>query len=165
MTAAGKKRYGVYDADTNAYVSAKKIQTDFNRLNQTYANAAARKSSSNTTGMSLSGKAIKKWMTPEQAVSGNDRLSRKMQNTAKRQKQAESDMKNIESLQWKILAKAAQQGYTVHSKQVSYYGKTGKSYVRDILLGPIASTAINISRGDIEEVRSHKISVTQKKKL
>lgn len=74
---------------------------------------------------------------------------------------ADIDMKTIESIQHKILAKAAEQGLKVSGKQVRYIGETGRHYVRSMLLGPIAGTFISTARGDIQEVTSLKIKVRE----
>lgn len=158
LTELGKKKYGVY-YNHNEPVSSKKLQRDFNRLNQKFANAVARRDSANTTGLILSGRAIKKRLTPEKVLANNDRLSKKMAKTAKKQTQANADIAHIQSLQWRILGKAAEQGLTVHSKNVLYAGKTGKAWVRDIMLSPIASAFINVARNDIVEVKSKRIKV------
>lgn len=142
LTAAGEKRYG---QDSNEYVSARKITRDYNNLDKGYANAAARASRVSYIGQKLSGKAIKKGKTPNDIVTGTDRLSRKMRSVAQKQAKAVKDMHSIEQMQYRVLAKAAKQGLTVTSKPVQRYGTTGGDFVAQLLGGPLANIAYQVA--------------------
>lgn len=163
LTAAGRSRYGDGDGDGQKHVSARKIGRDFNSLEQGYANAVARRNRANYVGEKLSRKALKRGMTPEQAATGTDRLSRKMQKVAKRQAKAEKDMASIESLQRRVLAKADKEGYTITSRIVTRYGQTGSQVAAGILGGAAGILAINaFTKGTVSsavggyKIKAHK---------
>lgn len=142
LTAAGQKRYG---ENSGNYVSAGKITRDYNNLDKGYANAAARAHRYDYIGQKLSGKAIKKGRTPEDIAKGTDRLSKKMRSIAEKEGKAIKDMRSIESMQYRILAKAAKEGLTITSKPVARYGTTGGDIVAQILGGPLANIAYQVA--------------------
>lgn len=137
LTTLGKARYG---AD-GAGASARKMQRDFNRLDQGYANVAAEKNANTRKANKTLSRTMKysqkKGYTDLKENRGKDRkLNRLMTKTeasllkvGKNIKQ----MREIESLQTRIIAHAAQKGYTVTSKPVVRLGNTGRQRVASIL--------------------------------
>lgn len=142
LTAAGKSRYGFGEGDGRKSSSARKMQRDFNNLDKGYANVAAEKNAANNQLNRRLNKTMKYAQKKGYAddLEGNRGRSKRLNklmtkteksllNTAKYAKQ----MKEIEALQLKIIAKAAENGYTVKSKPVIRLGNTGKQRALSIL--------------------------------
>lgn len=125
LTAAGRARYGRGEAGAGVKrTSARRMTKDFNRLDQGYANVAADQRYNAKKTAKLSRKAHKA------ERQGNEAKKQKLLTKALKygQKAAlnNKQKKAIEALQWKIIGKAATQGYTTTSKAVKRTGMTGK---------------------------------------
>lgn len=143
LTVAGESRYGTH---AQGSVGARRMQRDFNRLDAGYANVVAE---NRAASKRLNKRAQKIFDRTAKATKGdaskvNDfmstdkkiqRLGQKMKKDAAKVKMTEQQMKSIENLQWRILSKAAQQGYTTSSKQVIRSANTGKQRAAAILAG------------------------------
>ena len=161
LTPLGKIRYG---ENSSKSVSARKITRDYNNLDRGYANAAARQKRANAIGRKLSVKAAKRGMTAEQVITGTDRLSKKIRKAAAARRKAGLDMANIEKMQYRVLGKAASQGYTITSKPVKRMGVTGKQKAAELLGGPIGSMLYSsITKGSsMQTVNGSKIKASKK---
>lgn len=135
LTSAGKSRYGYGNGEGSAKTSARKMQRDFNNLDKGYANVAAERNAAQKSGE----KHVKQYMLRGVKLAAKGYTVDQIKADRKRQKQfgkimkdedkhqkASKQMKEIEALQLKIIAKAADKGYTVNSKPVVRYGLTGK---------------------------------------
>ncbi len=152
LTPLGKRRYGEHSTE---YVSAHRITKDYNKLDQGYANAVARANRARYIGEKLSAKAMKAGKSPKDIAKGDDRLSKKARSVFEKQKKAIRDMKDMEAMQYRILAKAAEQGLTVTSKPVKRYGTTGGDIVAQMLGGLIGGITYQaITKGSGQSVVS-----------
>ena len=142
LTTAGKQRYGMNEGEGQRKTSARKMQRDANNLDRGYANVAAEKQAANNQLNKRLRKTIsysqKKGYGPDfQSHRDSDkklnRLMSKTEKSLKKTLQSVKQMKEIEALQYKIIAKAANNGYTVKSKPVVRLGNTGKQRVSSIL--------------------------------
>ena len=135
LTQAGKSRYGFGNGEGTSKTSALKMQRDFNNLDKGYANVAAEQNAAHKSGekhvkqyMKRGMKLAAKGYTTDQIKADRKRqkqFSKIMKDEEQHQKTAKQ-MKEIEALQLKIIAKAAEKGYTVNSKPVVRIGNTGK---------------------------------------
>lgn len=151
LTAAGKSRYGFGEGDGRKSSSARKMQRDFNNLDKGYANVAADKIAAN---MQLNRRLNRTMRYAQKKGYGNDlegnrnkskKLNKLMTKTEKslmKTAKAAKQMKEIEALQMKIIAKAAEKGYTVNSKPVVRLGYTGKQRAASIMSGLLVGGAI-----------------------
>ena len=117
LTAAGRARYG---KDSTKNTSAKKMQKDFNNLDKGYANIAAeqRYNQKQTAKYARKGHAAEKKGKTEKGR----KLIEKSLKFANKAALNDKQKKAVESLQWKIVGKAAQKGYTTTSKAVKRAG-------------------------------------------
>lgn len=158
LTSLGEKRYGLAGSGR----SASKMTKDFNELDKGYANVEARRRDLASYAGRLSRKATKA------EAKGNTAKAEKLRSKAvKVGLEAASTAKQksaIESLQWRIIGKAAQKGYTVNSEQVVRTGQTGKTKVAGFLAGPIGvATYSAIRKGkNISSVDGQNISITKR---
>lgn len=139
LTLAGQRRYGMTDTGTGGSgqkkTSARKMQRDFNRLDQGFANVAADRRRvelrTNKYATKSVHRAIKKGLTESQQAMSEDRKMRryakKIREGAKEYKAASERMKAIENLQWRIVGTAAKKGYTMSSKAVTRYGTDSRT--------------------------------------
>ena len=151
LTTAGKQRYGVNEGEGTRTTSARKMQRDINNLDRGYANVAAEKRAANKQ---LNKRLIKTLSYSEKKGYGPDfqshrdsdkklnRLMNKTEKSLKKTLQTAKQMKEIESLQFKIIKKAADNGYTVRSKPVVRLGNTGKQRVSSIFAAAAVGGAI-----------------------
>ena len=144
LTLAGQRRYGMTDTGTGGsqkQTSARKMQRDFNNLDRGYANVAAERHAASKTGA----KHVKKYMKRGMQLAAKGYSLDQIKADKKRAKEygkilkaenkfqtAEKQMKAIESLQMRILARANLAGYTVKSKPVVRLGNTGKQRIGSI---------------------------------
>ena len=135
LTEAGKSRYGAGPGEGGVKTSARKMQRDFNKLDQGYANVAAERAAATKAGNKHVFKYMKrgvdlarKGYTPEMIKGDKKRTKEfnKIQKAEEKYQKADKQMKEIENLQWRILAQASQNGYTTSSKPVIRLGNTGK---------------------------------------
>jgi hypothetical protein len=71
-----------------------------------------------------------------------NKLMTKTEKSLMKTAKATKQMKEIEALQMKIIAKAAEKGYTVNSKPVVRLGYTGKQRVASIMSGLLVGGAV-----------------------
>ena len=173
LTAAGEARYG---ATSQGSVGARRMARDFNRLDAGYANLEARRSSNAQTAGTHARKAKRLQMQMDlanrQGKTGKAaRLGSKMAKEdakAKKYGQKAGDeaqrMKAVESLQWKILGKAAAQGYTINSKLVVRFGHDGKTTAAQILGGPLGTLTYSaMKKGrNVANVYGQHVSITKR---
>lgn len=167
LTPLGEKRYGSGGGKGKSFTSARKMQRDFNRLDVRNANLEAEQRASQERSLRSSEKAWtyahRKGYLPvdprtadmDEFVRNNHimerkrhtdkKLNRLMQKTEKHES-AENNwrkqQKAVKQLQSQILAKAAENGYTVRSKSVVRIGHTGKALVAAILSSAAVGGAI-----------------------
>lgn len=118
LTSAGRARYLVGDGQ-----SAKSIQKSLNRADQEAAYAIGRINKSSRQESKLRGKAQKiigKATSKDGVANLSGRQTKKLAklhdkalNAMKAEETARMDLKKIESDQWKLMGKAAEQGYSV----------------------------------------------------
>lgn len=141
LTAKGLRRYG-----EDGYGGRKhKMQRDFNRLDQGYANVTAQKNEATERIRSLKYKSAKrKSKLNEKGIDPSldkkiAKYDKKIQKQSDNLDKAESRMKSIESLQYRIMGHAAKQGYGTVLKDVVRYGEAhpGRKYVQSLFLPPI----------------------------
>lgn len=158
LTEAGKARYGMTDTGTGGTgkkVSARQMQRDFNKLDKGYANVVARnhaasKKVNKNVGKVMAYSKKKGYNENFEEYRGKDkRLNKLMTKSEKSLKEYGMTVKQgkaIESLQWRIIGKAAENGYTVKSKPVVRIGQTGRARVATIFsvvgLGGVIGGAI-----------------------
>lgn len=138
LTALGKSRYGA--EGTGA--SARKMQRDFNNLDKGYARQNAEREQAyqdmRKYATKASKRAIKKGYRTKEEGMADRRVRRNMEKAEKAQqtfKMTEARMKEIETLQMRIIGHAAKQGYTVTSKPFIRYANTGRQMARAYLIG------------------------------
>lgn len=168
LTPAGQKRYGSTDTGTGGQkTSARKMQRDFNNLDKGYANVAAERNAASKSG----GKHVKQYMKRGMKLAAKGYNVDQIKADKKRQKQfgkimkdeekfqkADKQMKEIEGLQMRIIAKANEAGYTVKSKPVVRLGTTGKARTAAILANVLigggaiggAATGLLMSKGSLK---------------
>lgn len=138
LTSIGKGRYG--PEGTGA--SARKMQRDFNNLDEGYARQNAEREQAVRDVQKHMQKAFRRSLkngydTAEKGMA--DRRVRrnleKAQKAAGTLKMTEARMKEIESLQMRIIGHAAKKGYTVTSKPFIRYANTGRQIARTYLAG------------------------------
>lgn len=142
LTATGKSRYGV--GGTGA--SARKMQRDFNNLDRGYANVEAERQEAARTANRYSNKILRraaknvgKDASQEQTREfiNSDKRSQKyvdkVKKAIKKVQLTEEQKKSIENLQMRIIANAADKGYTVKSKEVLRIGNTQRQRVAALL--------------------------------
>lgn len=120
LTEAGKARYGQGAIGP----SARKMQKDFNRLDRSYANVVANQRAYAKTTAKYARKAHmaeRKGKTQKA-----EKLLAKSLKNAERAALDNKRKNEIEKLQWKIIGKAAQKGYTVDSTPVVRMANTGR---------------------------------------
>lgn len=143
LTAAGERRYGSTSVKAT---SARKMQRDFNNLDEGFANVVAENRAAtkhrNKVAMKIMARAAKATKQDPEKVRDfldNDKkvqkLGAKMKKDTQKIALTEQRMKNIENLQWRILEKANAAGYTTTSKQVMRAANTGKQKALAILAG------------------------------
>ena len=158
LTAAGEKRYGHLSLGG----SPRSMTRHFNKLDKGYANVEARR----RDYASKAGKLTRKAHKAE--AKGNEKKAEKLHGKAMKQalKAAEANQqkKAIESLQWRIIGKAAMKGYTVNSKPVQRAGITGKTRVAAILGGAAGVTLYSaIRKGrNMTQVSGQNIKVSRR---
>ena len=118
LTAAGRARYG---REGTKRTSAKKMQKDFNSLDQGYANISAeqRYNQRKTAKYARKGHAAEHKGKTEKGR----KLIAKSLNYANKAALNNQQKKAVEGLQWKIIGKAALKGYTTNSNAVKRTGK------------------------------------------
>lgn len=133
LTALGKARYG--KEGTGA--SARKMQRDFNNLDKGYARQNAEREQAygdmRKYATKAAKRALKKGYDTEEKGMADRRVARNMakaEKAGKVLKETEARMKEIASLQMRIIAHAAQKGYTVTSKPVMRMANTGRQLVK-----------------------------------
>lgn len=115
LTKAGEKRYGM----SSNGPSARKMQKHFNKLDQSYANVEHRRKAAMGTVRREMRKANRKGVGSK----GYDKHQQKALQAAKAASLNNQQKKAIESLQWKIIGKAAKKGYTTRSEAVVRNGE------------------------------------------
>lgn len=133
LTAAGKARYGKEGTGAGAW----KMQRDFNNLDQGYARQNAEREQAYRDMRKYATKAatrsLKKGYDTEEKGMADKRVARNMKKAEAAQnelKKIEGRMKEIESLQMRIIGHAAKQGYTVTSKPVVRMANSGRQIAR-----------------------------------
>lgn len=125
LTAAGRQRYGFGAGEGTKRTSARKMTRDFNRLDKGYANVVADHIANTKRTAKLSRKMHKaeRKGNSEKAA----KLKKKALAAAEKAALNNKQKKAIEALQWKIIGKAATNGYTTRSHEVTRTGySTGK---------------------------------------
>lgn len=158
LTAAGEKRYGALGKGS----SARKMTKHLNKLDAGYANVEARRRSDADVASRHALKANKAL-----AKGNNEKADKEFAKARKygeRAGQANRAKKTIENLQWRIIAKAAQKGYTTNSDAVKRIGADGKTRVA-ALFGGVAGKAVysGVKKGrNYAEVDGQKFTVSRK---
>lgn len=158
LTAAGEKRYGVLGSGG----SAKSMTRHLNKLDAGYANVEARRRSyASAAGRKAykMNKALAKGKT-EKAK----KLRDKAINLGKKAAEADKTKKKIENLQWRIIAKAAQKGYTTNSEAIKRRGEDGGTRIAGILGGATGVALYSAAkRGkNVSSVDGQKFTVSRK---
>ena len=136
LTVAGQKRYGMTDTGTGGksgtkHTSARKMQRDLNRLDQSYANAYGLRERAAFKANKYATKMINGNRNPKR----NDRLMKKAQKASENYKKHTKDIESIESMQWRVIGKAVQSGYRVSSKKIERTANEGRHYAAALLGG------------------------------
>lgn len=170
LTAAGRERYGSGNGEGHKKTSARKMQRDLNNLDKGFANVAAENAAANKRTMKTLNKmtkySMKKGYIGKDKKTSSKELKRIMDGDKKLQKMGlklkkrrgevkltEQQMKGIENLQWRIMSKAHDSGYTTSSKAVYRRGTTkrgrGIANAAGLLLGggAIGGAAIGAALG------------------
>lgn len=125
LTPLGEKRYGI--SGTGA--SARRMTKDFNKLDKSYANVEHRRR--------ISENKVRREMHKANRGSNSqkryEKHKEKALTAAKKASEANKQKKAIESLQWKIVGKAAKKGYTIGSEAVVRSGERGRTKVARML--------------------------------
>ena len=157
LTEAGKQRYGFGKGEGLKRTSARKMTKDFNKLDRGYANVVAsqRHNAKETAKLARKmHKAERKGNTDKAA-----KLKKKAMAVAEKAALNNKQMKAIESLQWKIIGKAATKGYTTNAAGVV---RTGKAVGARSSKQQVSGQEIKITRrGD---GRTHVINYNEGKK-
>ena len=136
LTPLGQKHYS-----NGSYVSARKLTRHYNRADQIYANATGEKNLQMQRAYKLGRKATERG--DRLAAKGKDPMKdRKTMKTMGKAKTALNKAKDYaekakeaEQLQWRILAKTKEMGYTLSSKPVQRTAMTGKQLVAQYIAG------------------------------
>lgn len=147
LTIAGQRRYGMTDTGAGGQkrTSARKMQRDWNNLDKGYANVVAERNAARQTSDKYYHRANRRMekLHSKGKDFKNDkkvnRLAAKSVKAAKKYMLNDKQMKEIEALQNRILAKAHQNGYTTKSKAVVRLGNTarqrGLASAANVLIG------------------------------
>ena len=133
LTPAGQKRYGSLGRGSSARAMTKHL----NKLDAGYANVEARRKSYAATASRKAFKANKALAKGNQKKA--EKLMQKAEKAGRKAGEANRTKPRIENLQWRIIAKAAQKGYTTNSEAVKRFGSDGKTRVAKILGGPLGN--------------------------
>ena len=133
LTAAGEKRYGNLGTGSSAHAMTKHL----NKLDAGYANVEARRRSDAAIAAKHARKANKA-LAKGNTEKANKEFS-KARKYGERAGQANKNKKAIENLQWRIIAKAAQKGYTTSSEAVKRVGADGKTRAAQLLGGLVGN--------------------------
>lgn len=87
--------------------------------------------------------------TTEKDIKRLEKISSKMEAADKSAKEELAAFRNNDSATWKLIAEAAQKGYTVHSKEVTRNGEIGRTYIQGILGGTFGQITINSIRNSL----------------
>lgn len=120
LTPLGREHYGYGPGEGTRRVSAKKMQKDFNDLDQGYANVVADQQRYARKTAKLSRKANKAGRRGNEAK--KLKLLAKALKYGQKAALSNKQKKAIEQLQWKIIGKAATEGYTTTSTPVKRVG-------------------------------------------
>lgn len=158
LTPAGEQRYGV---NATKRTSAKRMTKDFNRLDKGYANVAADHDMYAKQTAYYSRKANKAKRKGKQEKA--QKLLTKALENGKKASLTLQQKKAIEQLQWKIVGKAAVNGYTTTSEPVIRTGVN--SYGRrmskvGMLLGPMTSN--NFKTANAKDVNGQQINISRR---
>lgn len=145
LTSAGRARYLIGDGQ-----SAKSIQKSLNRADQEAAYAIGRINKNSKLESKLRNKAQKivgKATSKDGDINLSDRQKKKLgkltdkaQNAIKAEEIARMDLKKIESDQWKLMGKAAEQGYSVlTTPKYRQTVTTGRQMADYLLFGAIGA--------------------------
>lgn len=158
LTAAGQKRYGVLGRGAGAG----KMTRDLNKLDKGYANVEARRRSNAAAAGRLAYKMNKALAKGKTAKA--EKLRAKAVKRGLQAAEANRAKKSIENLQWRIISKAAQKGYTTNSEPVRRIGQDGKTRLARFLAGPIGTTMYSaIKRGkNVSEVDGQNFKVSRR---
>lgn len=133
LTALGKARYGAEGTGAKA----RKMQRDFNNLDQGFARQNAEREQAygdmRKYATRAAKRALKKGYDTEEKGMADRRVARNMAKAEKASKvfkETEARMKEIASLQMRIIGHAAKKGYTVTSKPVMRMANTGRQLVK-----------------------------------
>ena len=74
------------------------------------------------------------------------KIESKMIEAGKRRDAEMKAFKETDSKAWKVLAEAAEKGYTVNSKQVYRDSEAGRTFISNILIGPVSTATISAVR-------------------
>lgn len=121
LTAAGKARYGQSDTKRT---TAGKMTRDFNWLDQSYANVEHRRKVAEGKVVREMRKANK-----SRSESGSEKHRAKAMKAARKASEAHAQKKKIESLQWRVIGKAAKKGYSINSEPVVRSGERGREKI------------------------------------
>ena len=131
LTPRGMARYG---PKSEKKTSAFKIQRDFNKLDQSFANVHANEVDANDRLAKYVRKAAKhtikmsqKGYDPKSAAKlGVEKYAKKIKKTKDQIKEYKDQQAGIESLQNRVVGHAARQGYTVSSRPIKRLGQSNK---------------------------------------
>ena len=121
LTAAGKARYGQSDTKRT---TVGKMTRDFNRLDQSYANSEHRRTVSQRRVIREMRKANR-----TKSVARSEKHRAKALKAANKASETNNQKKAIESLQWRIIGKAAKNGYSINSEPVVRSGERGREKI------------------------------------
>lgn len=136
LTPAGRERYGV-EATKNT--SAIKMAKDFNRLDKGYANVVAdhKMYADQTAYYSRKANKAKRRLNEKKA----QKLFAKALKAGQKAALTNQQKKAIESLQWKIIGKAASSGYTTSAEAVKRTGVNRYGRVMSKISGPFGAAS------------------------
>lgn len=152
LTAAGQKRYGALGKGGGA----RSMTRHLNKLDAGYANVEARRRSDAESASRHAMKANRALAKGNKAKA--EKQFAKARKFGERAGQANRNKKAIENLQWRIIAKAAQKGYTTSSTEFRRFGHDGKTMVAQLLggvVGNAAYTAVKKGRNTAEVSGQH----------
>lgn len=158
LTAAGERRYGALGKGAGA----RKMTRDLNKLDKGYANVEARRKSHAAAAGRLAFKANKAEVKGKTAKA--EKLRAKAEKRGLKAAEANHAKQKIENLQWRIISKAAQKGYTTKSEPIKRLGQDGKTRLAGFLGGPVGTLAYSsIKRGrNVSEVDGQNFKVSRK---
>lgn len=135
LTKRGERRYGALGRGGGARAMTRHL----NKLDKGYANVEARRRSAAANAARKAyrmNKALSKGKTKKA-----EKLQKKAIKSGMKAAALEKTKGRIENLQWRIIAKAAQKGYTTNSQAVKRAGQDGKTRIAQAL-GGIVGRAI-----------------------